>query len=182
MPRLLLHTCCVLCSCAVLEKLRNEFSLTAYFYNPNIEPREEYEKRRDTVKDWCAKVSIPFIEGEYDNAGWHEAVKGYEKEPEGGARCTVCFAFRLWQAAKFAKENNFDFFATTLTMGRNKRAELINPLAQKIAETWGIKFYPADWKKGGGQECARALSKEHNLYHQNYCGCLLTSPALRGDS
>ncbi len=170
-PRLLLHTCCVLCSCHVLEKLKTEFDLTAYFYNPNIEPREEYEKRRDTVKELCVKADIPFVEGEYDNAGWREVVKGYENELEGGARCTVCFAFRLWQTAKLAKEKGFDFFATTLTMGRNKRAELINPLAQKIASEWGVKFYPADWKKGGGQEAARQIAQKDDLYRQNYCGC-----------
>jgi len=172
--KLLLHTCCAICSCHVLDKLRQEFDVTAYFYNPNISPREEYEKRRDSVKDWCEKVGLTFLEGSSGFNEWSEAILGLEKEPEGGTRCPVCFRVRLEETAKFAKTNGFEYFATTLTMGRNKRADIINPIGQDLAKKYRLNFYEADWKKAGGQERAYEIAKENNLYHQNYCGCLFS--------
>lgn len=172
MPRLLLHTCCAVCSCHVLDVLRREHQITVYFFNPNIEPREEYEKRRDSVKDWCERVGIAFVEGPAGHNHWAEAIKGFENEPEGGARCLICWRLRLEEAARYAKENGFEVFAATLTMGRNKQAAAINPLGQQAAEKYGIKFLEADWKKDGGQEAARRLAAEHGIYQQNYCGCL----------
>lgn len=174
MRKLFLHTCCAICSCYALDKLRREFEVTAYFYNPNIQPREEYEKRRDSVKDWCEKVGLPFLEGPSGFNEWSEAVLGLEQELEGEARCPICFRVRLEETAKFAKTDGFEYFATTLTMGRNKKAEIINPIGREMAEKYKLKFYEADWKKGGGQEMAYQIAKENNLYHQNYCGCLFS--------
>ncbi len=174
MSRLLLHTCCAVCSSHVLDVLRREHQVTASFFNPNLEPREEYEKRRDSVKEWCEQVGIPFLEGPAGHNHWAEAIVGFENEPEGGARCLVCYRLRLEETARFAKENGFDSFATTLTMGRNKKAEVINPLGHQAEEKFGVKFFEADWKKGGGQEAAQRLAKENNLYRQNYCGCLFS--------
>lgn len=173
-PRLLLHTCCVVCSTHVLDQLRRDFFVTVYFFNPNIEPREEYEKRRDSVKAWCEQVGIPFLEGPAGHNEWAEAIQGFENEPEGGARCLICWRLRLEETARFAKENGFDCFATTLTMGRNKKEEVINPLGQQAAERYRVKFFEADWKKDGGQEIASRIAKENNLYRQNYCGCLFS--------
>ncbi|MEK9183216.1 MAG: epoxyqueuosine reductase QueH [Patescibacteria group bacterium] len=171
MPRLLLHTCCVVCSSHVLDVLRREYQVTAYFYNSNIEPVEEYERRRDTTRERCEEIGLPFVEGPAGHNHWAEAVRGFEHEPEGGARCLICWRLRLEEAARYAKENGFEVFATTLTMGRNKKAEVINPLGQQAGEKYSVKFYEADWKKGGGQEAAYQLAKEHNFYRQNYCGC-----------
>lgn len=174
MSRLLLHTCCVLCSCHVLDVLRRDFKVTVYFFNPNIEPREEYKKRRETGRAWCEKVGLPFIEGLAGHNEWAEAVAGLENEPEGGGRCLVCYRVRLEETARYAKENGFEYFAATLTMGRNKKAEVVNSLGQQAGEKYGIKFFEADWKKDGGQEIANRLAKEHKLYRQNYCGCLFS--------
>lgn len=146
----------------------------AFFYNPNVQPREEYEQRRNSVKDWCEKVGLPFLEGPSGFNEWSEAVLGLENEPEGGARCPICFRMRLEETARFAQANGFEYFATTLTMGRNKRAEIINSIGRELAEKHNLKFYEADWKKGGGQEMAYQIAKENNLYHQNYCGCLFS--------
>lgn len=174
MPRLLLHVCCVVCSCHVLDVLRRDYKVTAFFFNPNIEPREEYERRRDSTKDWCGQVGIPFEEGLAGHNEWAEAIQGFEKEPEGGARCLICWRLRLEDTARFAKENGFEYFATTLTMGRNKIAETINPLGRQAGEKYGVNFFEADWKKDGGQEIANQIAKEHHLYRQNYCGCLFS--------
>lgn len=174
MNRLLLHACCVVCSSHALDVLRRDFKVTVYFFNPNIEPREEYEKRRETVRVWCEKVGIPFLEGPPGHNEWLEAIQELENEPEGGARCLVCYRARLDEIARFAKENGFDYFASTLTMGRNKKAEVVNPLGRQAGEKYDIQFFEADWKKDGGQEEANRLAKENNLYRQKYCGCLFS--------
>lgn len=145
--------------------------MTLFFYNPNIFPDAEYQKRLSAIKEWADKNKFEFIVGEYNNQDWLEAVKGLENEPEGGARCPVCFRFRLEGAAKYAKENGFEIFATTLTSGRNKRADIINPIGLKLAEEYGLKFYEADWKKQGGQEISRKMSIDSGIYRQHYCGC-----------
>lgn len=177
MERLLLHTCCAVCTCYVLDKLRHDFQVTAYFYNPNIQPREEYERRRDTVKEWCEKSGVPFVEGLAGYNEWSEAVIGLEHEREGGKRCPICFEMRLKETARYAHEHNFVWLATTLTMGRNKSGKVINPIGKKVAEDVGVKFYEADWKKAGGQDKANEIAIEHNLYRQHYCGCVFSHRA-----
>lgn len=171
MKKLLLHTCCVICAGGSIAQLKEQYDLTCYYYNPNIHPEEEYNKRRDSSRDYCKKMGINFIEGEYNTTDWFTAIKGLEKEPEGGLRCPVCIGFRLDQTARFAKDNGFSIFSATITMGRNKKASDINPLGEKIAKKYGLEFLAADFKKHGGQTTAYKIAKEENFYHQNYCGC-----------
>ena len=169
---LLLHTCCGPCGLYAATKLREDgYDVTLFFYNPNIFPDEEYQKRLSAIKEWADKNNFEFVIGEYNHNDWLKSVAGLEKEPEGGARCSVCFSLRLEGAAKYAKENNFEIFATTLTSGRNKKADIINPIGLGLAEKYGLKFYEADWKKGGGQEESRKMAQECDIYRQHYCGC-----------
>lgn len=176
MPKLLLHVCCGVCSVYVLEQLKNQFDVATYFFNPNIHPKEECERRREAVKDICKEAKVEFIEGDYRPEDWFAFLEkecdfDFKVEPEGGRRCSVCFRMRLEESARYAKENNFEWLATTLTMGRNKRADIINPIGKAAAEKYGLRFYEADWKKQNGQLMAHRLAKEKNIYHQHYCGC-----------
>jgi len=169
--KLLLHVCCGPCSVAIFEELLKDFDLTVHFYNPNIHPLEEYEKRKKEVVKICQELKIDFIEDEYNSKDWFEFIKGLEDEVEGGERCKKCFEFRLDRAGKYAKEKSFDIFTTSLSSGRNKQAEIINQIGNKIAEKYGIKFLEADWKKDGRQEKAIKLCKTKDIYRQDYCGC-----------
>jgi len=179
MKKLLLHVCCGPCAIYVAQKLREDYHLesnlkfdcTLFFYNPNIWPKEEYKRRFNVLKHWTGKSDFPLIEGKYEHNKWLESVSGLEKEPEGGARCSACYQMRLEESAKFAKENCFGYLATTLTIGRNKKADIINPIGRSVGEKYGIKFIEGDWKKEGGQEASCRLSKQENMYRQNYCGC-----------
>lgn len=175
MQKFLLHTCCGPCSIAIIDELRRGellFAPTVFFYNPNIHPLEEYERRREAVMQICQEMNIPFVEGEYETEKWFELTKDYKDEPEGGQRCTVCFKLRLERTAQYARENGFDWFGTTLTSGRNKKAEIINPLGKEIGERYGVKFYEEDWKKKGRQEKARKMVEGRGIYRQDYCGCV----------
>ncbi|MDD4995699.1 MAG: epoxyqueuosine reductase QueH [Patescibacteria group bacterium] len=169
--KLLLHTCCGVCGAWVPEMLAVEYAVTIFYFNPNIYPTDEYERRRDAAKATAERLGIEFIEGEYDHNAWLEAVRGLETESEGGKRCAVCFDYRLGETARYSREHGFDFFATTLTIGRNKRADIINPIGEKRAGEYGVKFLAGDWKKAGGQEETRRRTAEHEIYRQNYCGC-----------
>ena len=171
MKKLLLHVCCGPCAIYVAKKLSEDYQVTLFFYNPNIWPEEEYLKRFNEVEKWSLKEGFALIEGRFNQSDWFESVKGLEEEPEAGARCPVCFNFRLAEAAKYASENNFEALASTLTIGRNKKADIINPIGRLLAEKYGLKFIEADWKKKGGQEESCRLAKEEDLYRQNYCGC-----------
>ena len=170
-PKLLLHTCCGVCGAWVPEMLLQDYEITMYYFNPNISPIEEYDKRRDAVKIIADKLDIDFIEGEYDHKAWLVAVRGLEHEQEGGKRCPVCFSYRLENTAEYAKNHGFEYFATTLTIGRNKRADVINPIAEDWASRYKVKFLSGDWKKKGGQEESNKKSHEHGIYRQDYCGC-----------
>jgi len=183
MKKFLLHTCCGPCGVHIFEKLSKDFSarggsasggeVAAYFYNPNIYPAEEYGRRLEAVRRGINAVGgIKLIEGRYEPEKWMEACGGLKDEPEGGRRCAICFRLRMEEAARYAKENNFDLWGTTITSGRNKRAEVINIIGRELAEKYGVEFYPADWKKNGGQERSREICKENNIYRQNYCGCI----------
>ena len=171
MEKFLLHTCCAPCSVAVIDELKNQFDLTVYFYNPNIFPEVEYLKRKAEIIKVCAEWGIPMIDVDYETQKWQEAVKGLESEPEMGARCLVCIGLRLSKAADYAAVNGFDYFGTSLTMGRNKKAEMIHPLGEALAKKHGLKFYAEDWKKQGRQEKANKMIAAKNIYRQNYCGC-----------
>ena len=169
---ILLHSCCGPCSSSVIERLKSYFDITVLYYNPNIEPKEEYEKRKSEQIRLLKELNIKYMDCDYDNDIYHEKIKGTEEEKEGGARCTLCFMLRLSKTAKLAKENNFDYFGTTLTVSPHKNSELINKIGFKEAEKEGINFLPADFKKEEGYKRSIELSKKYNLYRQDYCGCI----------
>lgn len=169
---ILLHSCCGPCSSSVIERLIPYFDITVLYYNPNIEPKEEYEKRKVEQIRLLKELNVKYMDCDYDNETYHEVVKGMEKEKEGGARCTLCFMLRLSKTAKLAKENDFDYFGTTLTVSPHKKSELINKIGFKEAEKLGIEFLPADFKKEDGYKRSIELSKKYDLYRQDYCGCL----------
>jgi len=170
-PKLLLHSCCAPCSSYVLSYLTEFFDVTLFYYNPNIFPKAEYEKRADEQKRLCKLMNVPYIEGEYDTDNFYSAVKGFETEKEGGARCTKCFELRLEKTAHYAKKMGIDLIATTLTVSPHKNAQLINSLGKQIAEHTGVKWLPSDFKKRNGYLTSIKLSNEYSLYRQNYCGC-----------
>jgi len=170
--KLLLHTCCAPCSIVIVDELKNKFDLMVFFYNPNIYPAEEYDKRKIEVFKVCEEWGVPMVDMDYDVEGWNKKVaKGLELAEEGGVRCSLCFRFRLAKSAEYAAKNGFDYFASSLTSGRNKKAEAIHPIAQELAKYYGVKFYDVDWKSGGRQEKGREMVKERGIYRQNYCGC-----------
>lgn len=171
MQKFLLHTCCAPCSIAIIDEIKNQFDLTVFFYNPNIFPEEEYLKRKAEVVKVCDEWGIPMVDMDYDAEAWCEKMKGHESDPEGGERCELCFKFRLAKTAEYAARNDFQYFGTSLTMGRNKKAEVINPIGQLFAKYYKIKFYDVDWKKDGRQEKAREMVDERGIYRQKYCGC-----------
>ena len=169
---LLMHSCCGPCSTACIERLKDYFDITVLYYNPNIEPLEEYNKRKDTQKSVLRRLNIKYMDSDYDNETFRLLTKELKDELEGGKRCTVCFSLRLKETAKRAKENSFDYFTTTLTVSPHKNSELINKLGIEIGEYVGVKFLVADFKKREGYKRSIELSKEFDLYRQNYCGCL----------
>ena len=172
MEKMLLHSCCGPCSTVCIERLKEKYDLTIFYYNPNIEPKEEYEKRKEEQKKVCNYFEIPFVDFDYDNKLWHKAVKGLETEPEGGARCEKCFFFRLLKTAKFAKENDFDVFSTTLTVSPYKNTTIVNRAGKEVSEKEGIQFLEESFKKKDGYLRSVALAKDLDLYRQHYCGCM----------
>lgn len=170
-PRLLLHVCCAPCSTHVIERLREGFELTCYFYGPNIHPEEEYRKRADEARGYCEKRGIVFIEGEYDASSWLEAVKEHEEDEEGGERCKICYELRLTNTAEMARKMGFEWFGTTLTISPHKKADVINEIGSAIGTREGVNFLEEDFKKKNGYKESVRMSKEHGLYRQLYCGC-----------
>ncbi len=170
--KLLLHSCCGPCSSSVIERLRDFFDITVIYYNPNIEPKEEYEKRKSEQLRLLNELGIKFMDIDYLNNEYHEKVKGYENEPENGLRCPLCFELRLDKTASKAKENNFDYFGTTLTVSPHKNSKIINEIGLKLEEKHGVKFLLSDFKKEDGYKRSIELSKKYDLYRQDYCGCL----------
>ena len=179
-PRLLLQSCCGPCSSYVLEALTPYFRVTVLYYNPNIQPREEYDLRLENQRKIIAALPTPsevdILECDYDGEKYDAAVKGLEAEPEGGARCTVCFRLRLEETAKRASELGYDFFCTTLTVSPHKDAERLNQIGRALGERYGVPFLPSDFKKREGYKRSIQLSKEYDLYRQDYCGCLFSKP------
>lgn len=175
-PRLLLHSCCAPCSSYCIEYLSKFFALTVLYYNPNIDTAQEYDKRANEqqrlINEMPAKNPVDIIVYPYDNSEYQECIKGFENEPEGGARCIKCFELRLKMAARLAKEQNFDYFTTTLTISPLKNADLINSIGYEMDEKYNIKWLPSDFKKLNGYKRSIELSREYNLYRQNYCGCM----------
>lgn len=174
-PVLLMQCCCAPCSSAVLERLKENFSLKLYFYNPNIYPKEEYDKRLAQFSKLLSSPGfdrgIELLPSLYEPEEFDNAVKGFEDEKEGGARCERCFRLRLFATAKKAKETGADYFCTTLTVSPHKNSELLNRIGKEAQEKYGVKFLPSDFKKKEGYKRSTELSESLGLYRQNYCGC-----------
>lgn len=170
MKKLLLHVCCAPCSTYVIEALKEEYEITLFFYNPNIEPINEYSSRLEAAEKFAEKMDLPIIVGDYDSIEWHNKVQGHENDEEGGERCGICFRYRLEKTAELAKQKGFDLFSTTLTVSPYKNTEIINQIGKEAGEKYNIEFLDSDFKKGYMKSIE--LSKEHGLYRQKYCGCL----------
>lgn len=172
-PSLLLHACCAPCASHELSFLPDTFDLTVFYYNPNITDDEEREKRyaelERLISEMCPSVGL--IKGEADCDKFLAAAKGLESAPEGGMRCAKCFALRLEETAKKAAEEGFEYFATTLTLSPLKNPMLLNEIGEKMAQKYGVKYLASDFKKDGGYQHSIELSKQYDLYRQNYCGC-----------
>lgn len=178
-PKLLLHSCCGPCSTAVVERLTDEFDVTVFFYNPCITDEEEYRLRLKTQMDFICRfnrenmgtIKVYFKEGSYRPTEYFDAVKGLEGEPEGGARCSVCFKQRLEKTAETAGMSGYDYFGTTLTVSPHKNYKLISEIGRELALRYGLTFVDRDFKKKDGFKRSIELSKKYDLYRQNYCGC-----------
>lgn len=174
-PSVLLHSCCAPCSSYVIEYLSNYFYITILYYNPNISPYDEYLKRKmeqiKLINNMKTKYKVNIIDCDYDNDLYENAIKGYEMEPERGSRCSICFNLRLEKAAMIAKDNKYDYFATTLTLSPYKNSKLINEIGFKLENKYNIKYLASDFKKRNGYKRSIELSFEYNLYRQDYCGC-----------
>lgn len=173
-PKLLLHTCCAPCSSYCITYLKDYFDITILYYNPNIEPIEEYNKRKNEQIKLCNLFSIPVMDCDYDNNIYHECVKGLENEPEGGKRCFKCYELRLRKTAMMAK--GYDYFGTTLTISPLKNSKKINDIGLMLEKEYNVKYLLSDFKKKEGYKKSILLSKEYNLYRQNFCGCIYSKP------
>lgn len=177
-PTLLLHSCCAPCSSYCIEYLSQYFRITVFYYNPNLYPDEEYTRRSGEQKRLIAqmktKYPVSYIDEGFDSSEFYAAVKGLEQEPEGGARCKKCFELRLGETARKACELGTDYFTTTLTISPLKNAQLLNETGLRLAEKFGVKWLPSDFKKREGYKRSIELSKEHGLYRQDYCGCVFS--------
>ena len=176
-PTLLLHVCCAPCSSYVLEYLEDYFDITVYFFNPNIYPEDEYVFRKNELQrliDEKFNVKIKVIDADYNPDLFFDSVKGLENEPEGKKRCEVCFKLRLESTAKTAKEGNFDYFTTTLSISPLKNATLLNTIGEEFSKKYKTKYLFSDFKKNEGYKRSIELSREFNLYRQDYCGCVFS--------
>lgn len=175
-PTLFLHSCCAPCSSYTLEYLSQYFKITVFYYNPNISPIEEFEKRfleqERLISQLPAKNEISLIKGKYDYNDFLEIARGYENCKEGGERCFRCYRLRLEESAKIAKEQGFDYFCTTLSISPLKNSQKLNEIGFEVAEKYGIKWLPSDFKKREGYKRSIELSREYDLYRQNFCGCI----------
>lgn len=181
--RLLLHSCCAPCSSYVIEYLSAFFRITVFYYNPNITEREEYGKRvleqRRLLSSMPLKNPVDFIEGEYEPEVFFELSKGLEKCPEGQERCFACYEMRLKETAIQAKRLGYDYFTTTLTISPLKNAEIINEIGQRLGAVYDINYLLSDFKKKNGYKRSIELSKEYDLYRQDYCGCCYSKAERR---
>ena len=174
-PTLLLHSCCGPCSTEVIDFLKDYFDITIYYYNPNIEPYEEYLHRKSEQKRFIEEykeAEIKFLDCDYENESFKEIAKGLETAREGGARCKKCFYLRMKKTAEVAKEKNFEYFGTTLTVSPHKNSSIINEIGEHISKECNVKYIYGDFKKNDGYKKSIELSKRYNLYRQDYCGCL----------
>jgi predicted adenine nucleotide alpha hydrolase (AANH) superfamily ATPase len=177
-PSLLLHACCAPCSSYVLEYLSRFFNVTLFYYNPNISPQREYDKRVEEVQrliaEQPAQNPVRFAPGNYDPQRFFKLVKGREADPERGERCTICYRMRLEETAKYAKEHGFEWFTTTLSLSPYKDTERLNAIGAALEKEYGVKYLHSDFKKRGGYLRSIELSRQYHLYRQNYCGCVFS--------
>lgn len=175
-PSLLLHSCCAPCSSYVLEYLSEHFSITVFYYNPNIFPEEEFEKRIEEQKMLIEKLparhKISFQAGDYDSEKFYQLAKGLEQIPEGGERCFRCYELRLRKAAEMAREGGYDYFTTTLSISPLKNAAKLNEIGELLGKEYQVPYLSSDFKKKNGYKRSTELSKEYGLYRQDYCGCI----------
>lgn len=177
-PKLLLHSCCAPCSSYVLEYLSEYYDITVLYYNPNISPKEEYEKRvseqKELIRRMKTKHPVKFMEGAYDPERFYQMAKGMEELPEGGERCFACYELRLREAAEAAIGMDADCFTTTLSISPMKNAEKLNEIGERLANEYGIAYLNSDFKKKNGYKRSVELSAEYGLYRQDYCGCVFS--------
>jgi len=170
--RLLLLSCCAPCSCAVIESLAAQHKdFTVLFYNPNIAPEAEYQKRLLENKRVCQHFGVPFVELPYEPDVWQRCTQGLENEPERGRRCSACFELRLRRAMLYAQEHHFDAVSSVLGVSRYKDLDQVNAAADKASADLGVPYDKTNWRKGGLQERRSQLIRELDLYQQTYCGC-----------
>ena len=170
-PKLLLHICCGPCSTEVIRRLKDDYEVVGFFYNPNIHPEEEYSRRLMEVQRISALWRVLVDVGPYDHERFLAVAHGLEGEPEGGRRCVACYRLRLEAAAHRAAENGCTHLATTLTIAPMKRAAVINPIGREAAGRCGLDFLEEDWKKRDGFKRSVELARDLGLYRQHYCGC-----------
>lgn len=177
-PRLFLHSCCAPCSSYVLEYLSEYFSITVFYYNPNIYPDEEYWKRVQEQKEFIARFPashpIEFMEGRFEKEKFYQMARGLEEVPEGGERCFKCYELRLREAAEYARQLHMDYFTTTLSISPMKNAEKLNEIGKKLEKEYGVTYLVSDFKKRNGYKRSVELSKEYGMYRQDYCGCVFS--------
>ena len=175
-PRLLLHACCAPCSSSVLEVLSRYFRISLLYYNPNIAPESEYEKRRAELERLIGEMPlanpVEMVPCEYDGPAFEEIARGLEDAPERGARCMRCFRLRLEKTAQAARDGKYDYFTTTLTLSPLKNARALNEIGEEVAALYGVRHLPGDFKKKDGYKRSLELSREYGLYRQDYCGCV----------
>ena len=176
--KLLIHSCCAPCSSYVLEYLSQYFEITDFFYNPNISPKEEYEKREEELERLIG--SMPFVhkpkllKGEYCPEKFYEMARGMEDIPEGHERCFACYQMRMEEAARLAAEGGYDYFTTTLSISPLKNAAKINEIGESLAKKYHVRHLPSDFKKKNGYKRSTELSGEYGLYRQDFCGCVFS--------
>ncbi len=175
MTKILLHICCGVCGLEVIERLKLRYpKITLFFYNPNIFPEEECEKRLAAARRAAKLKKVKLMEGPHDAENWFSAVKGLENEPEGGRRCEICFKIRLEKTACRAKETGHDCFTTTLSISPRKSAGTINEIGESLAKKYGLAFLTEDFKKKDGFKKTTAAARKHRVWRQNYCGCVFS--------
>ena len=178
--KLLLHSCCGPCSSYVISYLTDYFDITILYYNPNIYPYDEYLKRKQEqiklINEIDCSNNLDIMDCDYDNDLYEKCIIGLENEPERGNRCMVCYNLRMEKTAKMAKEYNYDYFCTTLSVSPYKNAEWINEIGEKLQNKYNVNWLYSDFKKKDGYKQSILLSKKYNLYRQDYCGCIYSKP------